>query len=106
MAEHTVRLFAHTNHEHALRGKDSNSTRQLDRQPKTPRHRQMGQGLSRPRKNAGSGAPILSELSAKAWRRDGPGAYIMRRGRLYDTCTHPRNAASARRGVFFRGDRA
>jgi len=33
-----------------LRGKDSNSTRQLDRQSKTPRHRQMGQGLSRPRK--------------------------------------------------------
>jgi hypothetical protein len=33
-----------------LRGKDSNSTRQLDRQSKTPRHRQMGQGPTRPRK--------------------------------------------------------
>jgi len=43
---HEMRLLSPS----PLRGKDSNSTRQLDRQPKTPRHRQMGQGLSRPRK--------------------------------------------------------
>ena len=32
--------------------------------------------------------------------RDGAGRYLKRRRRLYDTCTHPRNIASARWGVF------
>ena len=45
---------------------------------------------------------MLSESSAKARRRDGTGAYNTRRRRLYDTCTHQRNTASAHWGIFSR----
>ena len=45
-----AQIKSHWTYYNLLRGKNSNSTRQLDRQSETPRHRQMGQGLSRPRK--------------------------------------------------------